>query len=58
VADSKAGATTRDLITDFDHLVDKLDLMGLDVDPGAGLMHLISHLKAVLKRGTSAYREG
>jgi len=34
VADSQAGATTRDLITDFDHLVDKLDLMGLDADTG------------------------
>ena len=32
VADSKAGATTRDVITDFDHLVDKIDLMGLDAD--------------------------
>jgi hypothetical protein len=35
VADSAAGRATRDVITDFDHLVDKLDLMGLDADPTA-----------------------
>jgi len=34
VADSKAGAATRDVITDFDHLVDRIDLMGLDADTG------------------------
>jgi len=34
VADSKVGATTRDVITDFAHLVDKIDLMGLDADTG------------------------
>src|SRR5262245_17802762 len=32
VADSKSGATTRDVITDFAHLTDKIDLMGLDAD--------------------------
>ena len=32
VADSKAGAATRDVITDFDHLVDKIDLSGIDAD--------------------------
>ena len=32
VADSQAGATTRDVITDFDHLADKIDLMGIDAD--------------------------
>ena len=33
-ADSTVGATTRDVITDFAHLVDKIDLMGLDADTG------------------------
>ncbi|MFO1046847.1 MAG: hypothetical protein U1E52_02965 [Geminicoccaceae bacterium] len=32
VADSKAGASTRDVITDFAHLTDKIDVMGLDAD--------------------------
>jgi Ca2+-binding RTX toxin-like protein len=32
IADSKVGASTRDVITDFDHLVDKIDLMGIDAD--------------------------
>ncbi len=32
VADSEAGAATRDVITDFDHLVDKIDLSGIDAD--------------------------
>jgi Ca2+-binding RTX toxin-like protein len=32
VADSKAGSTTRDLIKDFAHGTDKIDLMGLDAD--------------------------
>ena len=32
IADSKAGASTRDVITDFDHLTDKIDLTGI----GAG----------------------
>ena len=32
MADSKAGSTTRDVIKDFDHLVDKIDLMGIDAD--------------------------
>jgi Ca2+-binding RTX toxin-like protein len=35
VADSAAGRATRDVITDFDHLVDQFDLMGLDADPTA-----------------------
>jgi serralysin len=32
VADSPTGSTTRDLIKDFAHLTDKLDLMGIDAD--------------------------
>ena len=32
VADSKAGASSRDVITDFAHGTDKIDLMGLDAD--------------------------
>ena len=32
VADSTAGATTRDVITDFAHLIDKIDVMGIDAD--------------------------
>jgi serralysin len=32
IADSKAGASTRDVITDFAHLTDKIDLMGIDAD--------------------------
>ena len=32
IAQSKAGASTRDVITDFDHLVDKFDLTGIDAD--------------------------
>ncbi len=31
-ADSKAGTSTRDVITDFAHLTDKIDVMGLDAD--------------------------
>jgi hypothetical protein len=34
VADSRPGATTRDVVTDFDHLVDDLDLAGIDADTG------------------------
>ena len=32
MADSGVGSTTRDVITDFDHLADKIDLMGIDAD--------------------------
>ena len=32
VADSGVGTTNRDVITDFAHLFDKLDLMGIDAD--------------------------
>ena len=32
VANSKAGAATRDVITDFAHLADKIDLMGINAD--------------------------
>jgi hypothetical protein len=32
IADSKVGASTRDVITDFDHLVDKIELMEIDAD--------------------------
>ena len=31
-SDSKVGSTARDVITDFDHLVDDIDLMGLDAN--------------------------
>lgn len=33
VADSKSGSATRDVITDFTPLTDKLDLSGIDADP-------------------------
>ena len=32
VTESGVGSTNRDVITDFDHLVDKIDLMGIDAD--------------------------
>ena len=32
VAESGVGATNRDVITDFDHLVDDIDLMGMDAN--------------------------
>ena len=35
VADSKSGSATRDVITDFTPLIDKLDLSGIDADPTA-----------------------
>ena len=34
VADSKTGSANRDVIGDFAHLTDKLDLMGIDADTG------------------------
>ena len=30
--EQSAAATTRDVIKDFDHLVDKIDVMGIDAD--------------------------
>ena len=32
MADSGVGTTKRDVITDFDHLVDDIDLMGIDAN--------------------------
>ena len=32
MADSKAGTATHDVITDFEHLSDKIDVIGLDAD--------------------------
>ena len=32
MAESGAGSTNRDVITDFDHLVDDIDLMGIDAN--------------------------
>jgi hypothetical protein len=32
VAESVVGSTNRDVITDFDHLVDHIDIMGIDAD--------------------------
>ena len=34
MAQSGVGSTKRDVITDFDHLVDDIDLMGIDANSG------------------------